>query len=78
VSLARFLLIFYILQLFNFAPSDAACGRVNGVFCNGGVCAAGICQCPTHLVGENWSVARLCLFFLCVIFFVCLCVCRCV
>jgi hypothetical protein len=63
LRLARFLLIVYIVQLFTFAPSDAACGRVNGVFCNGGVCAAGICQCPNHLVGENWSVERVCLSF---------------
>jgi hypothetical protein len=35
-------------------PAHGACGRVAGVFCNGGYCAAGVCQCPIHLVGPNW------------------------
>ena len=31
----------------------AACGRVNGVICNGGTCESGSCSCPTYMVGPN-------------------------
>jgi hypothetical protein len=44
------------LLLLLVVPAAAICGRVQGVFCNGGNCAAGSCQCPSHLVGPNWSV----------------------
>jgi hypothetical protein len=45
-----------VMALMFVSPADGACGQVAGVFCNGGECAAGVCQCPMHLVGPNWSV----------------------
>ena len=46
-------LICCIMLLAGAVPAAAVCGRVSGVFCNGGTCAAGTCQCPIDLVGPN-------------------------
>jgi hypothetical protein len=54
----------FLVALLLVDPAAAVCGRVHGVFCNGGICAAGSCQCPSHLVGPNWSVFEDFLLFL--------------
>jgi hypothetical protein len=49
-------LLSYVAVLLLIVRAAAICGQVQGVLCNGGNCVAGSCQCPSHLVGTNWSV----------------------
>ena len=51
-ALHCFALVSFVGILFA-VGSQAACGIVNGIMCNGGLCESGNCVCPPYLVGPN-------------------------